>query len=474
MNGLRTYQENIQNINKSVMIYIIGCCVFVLAALVSIWFGYYVLCYHNDHELPYQLTIMSLAGVLLLWEMLKAFRFKTSLPKSFKPIMEQDYPALFNLINEVTATLNLSPICKVYICPDATTAIFIQPQLRNILFEPQRNLVVGLGFLTQMDDDEIRAILYHEFGHYAQEAMKNTISVYTISQFSRSFLSIKKLKKQGTWETQLKLQLLLFTYFAVWICNRINKAYSKLAKQMEYDADDVAIKFVGAATLQRTLLHATCIRYNYEVLQWGLQQLEPRNIQVDNIYRALHLIGIYSRPSQKLLSSEIVRRVERIGELKYEMPTSQPTCKVREYAMQIVPTQPHQKQVCPATQFAQWLRKGLIIYTQQKELDTSVLLIIHLDKKKHKLPWFDATYKIVLDGKEIGHGNFIKGYTLKQRTAPGKHVITAYAPSGIISTPFEFEVEAEKKYKIEMDYKVYFRDGVYDVFAQSISSINFI
>lgn len=74
----------------------------------------------------------------------------------------------------------------------------------------------------------------------------------------------------------------------------------------------------------------------------------------------------------------------------------------------------------------------------------------------------------MLDGKEIGSGNFIKGYTLKRRISPGKHIITAYAPSGIISTPFEFEVKADKSYRIDMDYKVYLKNGIYDVFGKNI------
>lgn len=65
----------------------------------------------------------------------------------------------------------------------------------------------------------------------------------------------------------------MFTYFTIWICNRINKAYSKLAKQMEYDADDVAVKYVGGSYFTKSITYAACIRYNYEVLQWGLQQL---------------------------------------------------------------------------------------------------------------------------------------------------------------------------------------------------------
>lgn len=451
------------------MIYIIGCCGFVMVALASLWFGYYVIRYHNDHELPVQLTIISLAGGLLLWEMVKSFRFKTSLPKTFRPITEQEYPALFAIINEVTTSLNLSPIRKVYICPDATAAVFIQPQLRNILFEPKRNLVVGLGFLTQMDDDEIRAMLYHEFGHYVQEEMKNSISVYTIGQFSKSFVSIKELKKQGTWETQMKLQLLLFTYFSIWICNRINKAYSRLAKQMEYDADDVAAKYVGASTLQRALLHAACIRYNYDVVQWGIQQLQSQNIGVDNQYLALSFVGNYSRPARRLLSEEVVKRVERLGKLETDNRVVSNT--VQQSALSLNKDSGKSQQLCPAFQFAQWLRQGFAIYTQQKLLETSVELEIHLDKKKHKLPYFDGSYKLLLDDKEIGIGNFIKGYTLKRKTSPGKHKLTAYAPSGIISTPFEFEVEQDKSYHIEMDYKLYAKDRIYNVFTNNIKKL---
>lgn len=456
-----------RDINKSIMIYIIGCCCFVFEALTSLWFGYYVLRYHNDHGLPAQLAVISLAGGVLLWEMIKAFRFKNSLPETFKPITEQDYPVLFDMITEVTTELGLSSIRKVYICPEAMAAVFVQPQLHNILFAPKRDLVIGLGFLTQMDDDEIRAMLYHEFGHYAQKEMKDSISVYTIGQFSRSFVSIKELKKQGTLETQIKLQLLLFTYFAIWICNRINKAYSQLAKQMEYDADDVAVKYVGASTLQRALLHAACIRYNYEVVQWGIRQLHSLNIQLDNPYLALAFVGNYSRPARRLLSEEVVKRVARLGKL--ESVSSRVAKTIQQSVLLRTENKEQSKQMCTALQFAQWLRTGLAIYTRQRMLETSVDLEIHLDRKKHKLPYFDGSYKLLLDGKEIGTGNFIKGYTLRRKTSPGKHKLTAYAPSGIISTPFEFDVEQDKSYHIEMDYIVHLKAGLYDVFAEKIN-----
>lgn len=147
---INSKNKSVQTINKSVIVYIIGCCCFILTALITIWFGYYVIRYHDSHELPFQLTIISLAGLLLLWEMIKSFRFKNNIPDTYKPITENEFPELFNIIHEVTTTLNLSPIYKVYIYPDASAAVFIQLQLRNLIFKPKRNLVVGLGFLTQI------------------------------------------------------------------------------------------------------------------------------------------------------------------------------------------------------------------------------------------------------------------------------------------------------------------------------------
>ena len=455
-------EELKREINRSVMIYIIGCCCFVLVALASLCFGYYVIRYHHIHELPLQFTIISFAGLLLLWEMIKASRFKASLPKKFTPITKEEYPSLFGIINEVTTTLNLSPIRKVYVCPDATAAVFIQPQLFNIIFEPKRNLVIGMAFLTQMDDDEIRAVLFHEFGHYAQKEMKNTVSVYAIGQFSRSFVSVKEMQKQGVWKIQVKSQLLLFTYFSIWICNRINRVYPKLAKQMEYDADDVAVKYVGASTLQRTLLHAACIRYNYEVVQWGVQQLQLQNIQVDNLYLALSYVGDYSRPIHRLLSDEVVRRVERLGELVASDNVA--TNNVKRSALLLAENRGQSQ--CSALQFAQWLRQGFVIYSKQRLLETSVEIEIHLDKRRHKLPYLDSSYELLLDGKKIGKGNFVKGYTVKCKTSPGRHKLATYASLGIISTPFEFEVEQNKSYHMEMDYKMYVKDGVCDVFVE--------
>ena len=162
-----------------------------------------------------------------------------------------------------------------------------------------------------------------------------------------------------------------------------------------------------------------------------------------------------------------MRRVERLGELGVSDNVT--TNNVKRSALLLVENKEQSQLQCSALQFAQWLRHGFVIYTKQRLLETSVEIEIHLDKRKHKLPYLDSSYELLLDGKRIGKGNFVKGYTVKCRTSPGRHKLTTYALLGIISTPFEFEVEQNKSYHMEMDYKMYVKDGVCDLFVEKFS-----
>lgn len=458
-------------ITKAVRVYIFGCCVFVFIAIASIWVGYLYITHFDEYDLPAALIILPIAGVILIWEMMKSFNIKKKIPDSYRLIKSEDFPILFDIISEITNTLGISPIRRVYICPGTTAAVFIQPKLRNILLDPQKDLVLGLGFLTQMDDVEIRAMLYHEFGHFVQSEMNNSLSVYTIGQFSRSFVSIKEpLDTNDTWKMNTRLQVLFFTYFSICLCDKINRLYLKLSKQMEYDADDIAVKHIGKDAMQRTLLHAAYLRYNHEFVQWGLQQLYQQNISVDNEYVALSLVNNDLTPPRDLLCKEVLYRIKRQGEFHPTTKTDV-TDTVKTFTTRFLLKEINGEQTCSAMQFALWLREGQSIYEQQRRLEKSVKLEIHLERKKHSLPLVDVSYKILLDEHPIGVGNFIKGYTLIRFTSPGKHSIKVWAPTGIMSTPFEFDALYNKNYRIEMDYFYHKDQSIYDVYAEKIKEV---
>ncbi len=459
--------ELTKQIRKYTNTFIVGACCFAIAAVASIWFGYYVIRYKPIHDLPAPWAIIGLAGGLLLWEMIKSFYIKTKLPESYKIISKKDFPELFDIINEVTTNLGLSPVTKVYTCPDTTAAVFILPSLRNMILKPQRNLIIGLGFLSQMDDEEIRAVLYHEFGHYVQPEIKSSFSVYMVGQLCRLFTATRTIKFEGSWNQGTRMQLLIYTSFVQRICRCINDCYSKLAKQMEYDADDVAVKHVGKNTLQRALIHALCIRYNYEVMQWGFQQLPKEQAQIHNPYLALNFMGSYSKPPKEFLSREVIKRVSRLGKLESDVIVSAPK-KISSTLLQLETE--ISSNVSISLQFARWLKGGIAIYEGQRRLAQSVCLKIHLANRKHEYPKIEARYKILLDEVEVGIGTYIKGYTITRRISPGSHTLNTCALIGVISIPFDFMVEADKAYQIEMDYQMQ-KNGDYTIFATQITEL---
>lgn len=457
-----------KSINRLMIIFIIGSCCYVLLALAAICGGVYVMFHHHDNSSFHGVYFLAIAGWLMLWQMVVSLRFKTTVPEAYTPITAQQYPELFKLINEVTTTLSLQPVSKVYVCPDVMAAVFILPKFRNIVFKAERQLVIGMGLLSQMDDDELRAVLYHEFGHYAQQEMKNSLSVYTAGQFFRSFVA--QVEKSEA-DAQIKNILNLFTLFAMSMFRRINAQYAKMAKYMEYAADDVARQHVGKATLQRALLHAAHIHFNYGVLQWGKHQLSfGFNMVPDDDYKALSLIGMYSCPPRLLLKAELLKRVERLGELAAD--TSAPLTMVKDAVHYTpAPLQPGM-QYCSAYRFAQWLREGCALYTKRKLRDKSVRLHIHLPHKKRKWVRGESYYTLLLDNKKIGEGNFVKGFSIKKRIAPGKHVLTAQAVCAIACVPFTFEVKENHAYRMELDFSFrFFKRHTLEVFVESFECV---
>lgn len=466
MTDVIEYKDAKQKIKLEMSYFVVGCVFFAVLAIASIVYGYYVL-FVNSYDWPRHSAIWGAGGILLLWEMGRAFWQRTPLPPDFREITATDYPELFRLVREVTSELHLSEVTKVYVCPDVMAAVFIRPDLKGLFSVSQRSLVIGMGLLTQLDDDELRAVLYHEFGHYVQEDMEDSAMVYRIGLFARDFIAIRKMKKIGVWEMQLKNQSVLFSYFLDMVCSRVNRSYATLSRRMEYEADDVAVRFMGVAALQKALVHVAWLKYNYKVLLWGAARLKKQGVCVDNVYAALALACRIREYEKRVFGREILMRLERLGEL---VPVDGNVSAVvrNAFPMELLPFRPMEMKVCPYVQFVSWMEHGFKVYEHLQRLKRAVRVEIHMQPHLHRLPFVEGKYHIVLDGKSIGDGNFRKGYTLKCHTFAGQHVLSVAAISGIMSVPLKFEVEAGCAYRIEMDFKLHYWQAVWEIFPKSV------
>lgn len=455
-------------IRKYVRWYVLGSVCIVLFALLFIWLGVMMFL---GWDLPRPLIILALGGIWLLWDIAKSWNYKTSLPKGFVKVSSSELPALFSLVNSVTSDLNIRQLSYIYLCPEPFAAVFIKPSLKNVFSKhPKLELVIGLGFLTQLSDKELKTILYHEFGHYCQESIRETGSVYRIGQFSKMFLADRKEFDSSTLSNQMKAQIALFASYTIVFVNHIQREYKGLSELMEFEADDIAASHQGGLLVKSAIQKASALKKAYEVIHWGLGFL-PEGGHVENLYASLSTIA-GSEGFLQELNEECRKRVARQPDSV--MDTSPDTASVQSeiapYISRVMP--PTDGQAYPAAAFAAWLSDGLPIYQQEAEVRKSVTLFICLEKNKHKLPLAESIYEILLDGRTIGAGNYRAGYNLRYRTAPGTHTLSFYSPAGIKAIPFDFTAKSGIIYRLNIDYELEKKNGIYDIFVTDIEEIS--
>lgn len=451
-------------IKRMVARYILGCFLIVAASLAMASLGVLVIL---GYDLPEGFLIFILVPFCLLFDIIRALGRKVKLPDDFAEIHSSDYPALFKLLDEVQEELHVQSFDHVYICDDATAAIFSMPRIPNLFSNKPRNLVLGLALLSQMDDEEIKAILYHEYGHYLGNDLDSTEYVYRVGQFAKFFTSVNREPLHKTIDLVIQSFVGLFSYYTLYRCGKIADHYKKLSPFLEMHADKFACDRVGANNLQRALIHACCLDFQYSFLKWAAVLLRKQNIGMADRYEALSLIYANTHPKADSIRQSILKRIEVLEPVTCEYGRHSMTVK-ESLPKSLVPKCDESLTKMSSKDLLPWFVDGIAEYEYQNILKKSVKLVIHIGHRKHKLPYAEGIYQVVLDGKAIGRGYFIREFSLVKRISPSKHVLSFHAPAGIISDHFEFEADAGDVCRIELDYSYHPKESSYKVFVESL------
>jgi Zn-dependent protease with chaperone function len=83
------------------------------------------------------------------------------------PVLRQDAPGLWSLVEEVAGRVNTRPVDAIYIVPTAGVSVTeVGSLVQKLRDAGQRHLFVGLGVLPRMTQAQFRAILAYEYGHF--------------------------------------------------------------------------------------------------------------------------------------------------------------------------------------------------------------------------------------------------------------------------------------------------------------------
>lgn len=198
--------------------------------------------------------------------MLKALFFvkRGEVPDAVE-IKADKQPRLFEFLYRLADEAGAPRPKRVYLSPRVNAAVFYDLSLLNLLFPLRKNLEIGLALVNVLTLSEVKAVLAHEFGHFAQRSMAVGSWVYIAQQIAAQIVAkrdaldkalevISRIDVRVAWIGWL-LQLVVWSIRSLMdtVLRVVVLAQRALSRQMEFQADLVSVSLTGSDELVHAL-----------------------------------------------------------------------------------------------------------------------------------------------------------------------------------------------------------------------------
>jgi Zn-dependent protease with chaperone function len=93
-------------------------------------------------------------------------------------ITREEQPRLFAFIDGLVGETGAPSPKRVYLSPDVNAAVFYDTSFLSLFLPVRKNLLIGLGLVNALNVSELKGVLGHELGHFAQSSMRVGAYVY--------------------------------------------------------------------------------------------------------------------------------------------------------------------------------------------------------------------------------------------------------------------------------------------------------
>jgi Zn-dependent protease with chaperone function len=213
------------------------------------------------------LKIGAIAGsVMLFLFLLKGLFKRQQVDRSgYLEVSEAEQPELFAFIRRLCKETRAPFPRRVYLSPEVNAAVFYDTSFLSLVLPVRKNLLIGLGLVNVLPLDEFKAVLAHEFGHFSQSSMKVGSYVYVANRILADMVY-----GRDAWDDllaewrQTDVRIAVFGWAlsgVVWalrlglagVFRLINFAHLAMSRQMEFNADLVAVSATGSDALVHAL-----------------------------------------------------------------------------------------------------------------------------------------------------------------------------------------------------------------------------
>lgn len=215
----------------------------------------------------YGIWIGSIACLGLLFVFFFKGLFKGTRPdwSHFLELKREDQPRLFAFIDKLCEETQAPKPAKVFLSHDVNAAVISNTSLLNLFFTPKKHLLIGAGLVESINLRDFKAVLAHEFGHFSQKSLAFGNYVYLVNKILGDMIHARDgfdrfLISWSGWDIRISFPAWGLRGI-VWVLRMslggvykgINLLDLSLSRQMEFNADDVAVSVAGSDAIVEAL-----------------------------------------------------------------------------------------------------------------------------------------------------------------------------------------------------------------------------
>lgn len=290
--------------------------VIVLGWLVYIAFTYQIT-YLNKWTIILKIGAILGSAMLFTFTLKFIFKLKNVSANNRIALSKDDYPILWDFVYKICEETGAPKPRKIYVDPDVNAYVAYSSPWLSLFLPVPKDLTVGMGLVECLNLTEFKAVISHEFGHFAQRSMKVGSYIMTSNTIIHDMIYNRDkwdevLEKWRSIDLRLSAAAWLITPI-IWIIRQIlalfsqllNIMYSSLSREMEFNADKYAVKTSGSDAICSSLwkLESGFSSWN-QILNY-MYLADKKGIYIKNIYEVF----------ENFMSSEKSSYVEQLSSL---------------------------------------------------------------------------------------------------------------------------------------------------------------
>ncbi len=180
-------------------------------------------------------------------------------------VTAEDQPRLFEFLNRLADEAGAPRAHRVFLSPRVNAAVFYDLSILNLIFPSKKNLEIGLALVNSLTLGEMKAVLAHEFGHFAQKSMAVGRWVYIAQQIAAQIIARRDaldalLRGLSRFDIRIAwvgwiLSLIVWSIRSLMetVFRLVVLADRALGREMELQADLVSVSLTGSDALVHAL-----------------------------------------------------------------------------------------------------------------------------------------------------------------------------------------------------------------------------